>query len=341
MGYVPALDGVRAIALFMVLAFHAGAPGWGAGFFGVDLFFVLSGYLITRILIAEHDRSGTIQIARFWLRRLRRLAPAMLAMLAAFLLVAPWAFPQYPMSINIRDAAMSAIYLADYARTLDLPPGVLDHMWSLSVEEHFYLLWPLVLLAVLRLPRSTAAVAVAGLYVAGTLWRWWNVGDLEEPWQVYHRFDTHSTGLFLGCLLGLVKARLPGYYFAFGTFAMLLVLDSFAHQKVSTALYGFTAAEICAAAMVLSQPRWLGWAPLAWIGRMSYGAYLWHYPVVRWMHSQDFGWEARLVGSAIGGIALAALSYYTIEAAYRKSRTPRTGQFDASAEAVRPERVAS
>lgn len=302
----------------MVLAFHAGVPGVDAGFFGVDVFFVLSGYLITRILAEEQANSGTIDLLRFYGRRLKRLAPAMLAMLAVFLLVAPWAFPQYPVKSHFVDAGMSAIYMADYARTLGLRPAVLDHMWSLSVEEHFYLVWPLVLLGLLRLPKQYAVVALALLYVGGTLWRYWNVDHLDVMWQVYHRFDTHSTGLFLGCLLGLVKARLPGYFAVFGLFGMGLALMTYTHQHEATARFGFTAAEICAAVIVLSQPRWMGAAPFAWIGRMSYGAYLWHYPIVRLVHDAGYGWESAFWISSIGGLALAAVSYYTIEARFRR-----------------------
>lgn len=321
MGYVPALDGVRAIALLMVLAFHAGVPGWGAGFFGVDVFFVLSGYLITRILHAEHERTGAIRVGNFYIRRLRRLVPAMLAMLVVFLLVAPWAFPRYPMDIHLRDALVSAIYMADYARTLGMPPGTLDHMWSLSVEEHFYLLWPLILLPLLRLRQAHAAILIAMLYLGVSAWRAWNVGALEVPWNVYHRFDTHSSGLFLGCLLGLTKARLPGFCFVFGAAGLALAVMLYTHKSIPTALYGFTIAEVCAAVIVAAQPSWLGYAPLAWVGRMSYGAYLWHFPIVFWMRDNDFGWQACLAVSGIGGLLLSALSYYTLESRYR-SRSP-------------------
>lgn len=315
MKYNASLDGIRALAVLPVLAFHSGVPGFGAGFFGVDVFFVLSGYLITQILMAEHERIGRIRLTRFYVRRLRRLWPAMLTMLAVFLLVAPWAFTRHPLSIHVRDAAIAAAYMSDYARTLGLPPGVLDHLWSLAVEEHFYLAWPLMLLAIAKLPRQWGAAAIGALFIAVTVWRVLRVPDLG--WNVYHRFDTHSSGLFLGCLLGFAKAKIPGYFATFALAGFALMSLDFAHKTGHTARFGFTVAEILAAVLVAAQPKWLGIAPMAWLGRMSYGLYLWHYLLVRLTREAGMGWEVNMLVATVGGLALAALSYYTIEKRFR------------------------
>src|SRR5687768_11060779 len=136
MRYMPELDGLRALAVCAVLAFHAGAPMAQSGYLGVDLFFVLSGFLITSILVAEHERSGTIAVGRFYVRRALRLYPSLLLMLAVFVVVAPLLWPELPAA---RYALWSALYLSDYTRALIGEPEVLSYTWSLSVEEHFYL----------------------------------------------------------------------------------------------------------------------------------------------------------------------------------------------------------
>lgn len=319
MPYNPALDGIRALAILLVLGFHSGAPGFRAGFFGVDVFFVLSGYLITQILAAEHERTGVIDLPRFYVRRLRRLWPPMLSMLAVYLILAPVAFSSVPMTTHLRDAFVSAIYMADYARTLDMPPAVMRHMWSLSIEEHFYLVWPLLLLALLRLPRKWAIAGTAGLFVAVTLWRYVNLPTVG--WEVYHRFDTHASGLFLGCLLGLVRARLPSSFAWLGTALMVVAFTQYVHKAGPTMRTGFTMAELASGLIVISQPKWLGWAPLAWLGRMSYGLYLWHFLFQRTVGG-SYGWEVLFAANLIGGTACAALSYYTIEAHFRRKSLP-------------------
>lgn len=330
MKYVPALDGIRALAVLLVVAFHSQVPGFGAGFLGVDVFFVLSGYLITSLLLEEHGRTGRIELTRFYVRRLRRLYPALLAMLAVYLVIAPWAFPRASMMVHVRDAVLSAHYLADYARTFHIFPRVLLHMWSLSIEEHFYLVWPLLLLAALRLPRRLAIASLAGLFVAATAWRLAEIPHLG--WGVYQRFDTHASGLVLGCLAGLIGRKLPTYCWPLGVAGMVFALVAFVHGQHETMTMGFTIAELSALIVILSQPAWLGAAPLAWIGRMSYGLYLWHYLIVRLIRL-SYPWWVSMSVATIGGLALAALSYYTIE---RYFRAPPRLSLDARRPAIEP-----
>ena len=143
MAYQPALDGVRALAILAVLLFHAKVPGVPGGFVGVDVFFVLSGFLITTILAGEHRRCGRIDLPGFYRRRLRRLYPALIVFLCAYLLTAGLLFPRVAPEKHGRDALLALFYLADYGRALDMPLSVLNHTWSLAVEAQFYLLWPL------------------------------------------------------------------------------------------------------------------------------------------------------------------------------------------------------
>lgn len=196
MPYNPALDGLRALAVLLALAFHSRIEGFHGGFFGVDVFFVLSGYLITRLLANQHSATGTINVPAFYLRRLHRLYPALLPFLGAYLIAGPLAFPNR--QDHARDALVAATYLSDYGFAFWKIPWLVQHTWSLSVEEHFYLAWPVALLLVLRPPGRYWAPVVLSLTVAATLWRWHVVLNVD-PWhQPYYRFDTRLSGLLLG-----------------------------------------------------------------------------------------------------------------------------------------------
>ena len=140
--YNPELDGLRAVAVVLVISDHCCVPVFDQGYFGVDLFFVLSGFLITRLLIDEIDDTGRVDLWRFYLRRLLRLAPPLLLFLTAYMLIAPRLWPQFDLLLHMRDAALAVFYLSDYSQAFWHNPKVLIHTWSLSVEEHFYLIWP-------------------------------------------------------------------------------------------------------------------------------------------------------------------------------------------------------
>src|SRR5688500_7769244 len=164
--HVPALDGIRAVAVAAVLAFHGGLAGVSGGFLGVDAFFVLSGYLITALLLAEWTRSGgRIDLAAFWGRRARRLLPALLLMVTAVAIGARVLLPPAEVRLLRGDGIATLFYVANWRMILrggdyfaqTAAPSPLEHTWSLSIEEQFYLVWPLVLCAVLwgRRPRTS------------------------------------------------------------------------------------------------------------------------------------------------------------------------------------------
>jgi peptidoglycan/LPS O-acetylase OafA/YrhL len=204
MPYNPALDGLRAVAVMLVVLFHARAPIAFGGYLGVDIFFVLSGYLITSLLLSELDTKGTLDLRRFYLRRLLRLTPALFAMLAVYLIVAPFLWPAT--TDHGKQAAIAATYLSDYAVAFWGTPDFLSHTWSLSVEEHFYLLWPLVLLAACRRWDRRSLVWVFGAaYGLATLVRWVCIVKGQSWEQVYYRFDTHLSGLMLGAWLAALR----------------------------------------------------------------------------------------------------------------------------------------
>jgi peptidoglycan/LPS O-acetylase OafA/YrhL len=327
MRYVPALDGIRAIAILMVVIFHArtrtaGLPG---GFLGVDVFFVLSGYLITRLLVDEHQQTGSIRLSRFYLRRARRLYPALLLMLAVYLVVASHFFPAIPMRSHWRDAAVSALYLSDYAGAFYEIPLRIGYTWTLAVEEHFYLVWPLFLLLLLKLPRKAAIASMLGLFVAATAWRWGSL-QLFERWEfTYIRFDSRMSGLMLGSAIGLWRPniRYPMVASMLGLCGLVAVGLTQRYGTDVGLVRGVLLAEVSSVFLILgaSSLPFLAWPALIWLGRMSYGWYLWHYLVmrmVRFWGMHDF-WQLLLIGGG-GGLLCAAVSYYTIEKLFRVQR---------------------
>lgn len=185
MKYNPEFDGLRAIAALLVIGFHAVAPLLVGGFLGVDIFFVLSGFLITRLLLDEQDREGRIELRRFYLKRLLRLTPPLVVMLALYAICAPLLIPDY--DHHGRDALLAGLYLSDYTISLTGAPMFLDHTWSLAVEEHFYLIWPAVLIAAHRLPRERLVSVLFVAYAVATIWR--GACIQWQTWgEVYYRF---------------------------------------------------------------------------------------------------------------------------------------------------------
>lgn len=320
MKYTPQLDGLRALAALLVVLFHAKIPGFGAGFFGVDIFFVLSGYLITRLLDREITNTGRLDYAGFCGRRLLRLYPALLAMLAVYLVAAPVLLPAIPATKHLQDAAISSIYMADTSIAAGLKLDVLGHTWSLGVEEKFYLVWPPALVFILQLPRASAIKTVWLLFLVATIWRIWNTTHLVNHWDIYYRFDTHVTGLLLGAALGLAKAELPPWCGYVGAAALVACLGIFDWKGQYAAMVGFTAIEVTAALIVCSKPAWLSHPALAWLGRMSYGFYLWHYLFIKACRAHDLSNLQTLAIAMAGGLACAVISYYTVEAVFRARR---------------------
>lgn len=294
MRYMPGLDGLRALAAIAVVCCHSGA-GWArGGFVGVDVFFVLSGYLITRLLA---EKQPTLR--EFYIRRLRRLTPPLALMLAVYLAVFYVAVPDHPHYI---EAGLSILYLSDYATTFWGLPYYLGHTWSLAVEEHFYLIWPLVFY---RFRPSVKMLAWG--FVAATLWR------LQfDGWaSFYGRFDARLSGLILGCLIAhFPRDKFPAWP---GLLALGFAAFYMQWEGGYTQGPGITTIEIAAAVVVLgSHPKWLQSSVLTYLGKLSYGIYLWHYPIARLMDGQP--WQLILPVTLVASVALAALSYHTIEA---------------------------
>ncbi len=358
--YLPALDGLRAIAVLMVFAYHL-EFGWASGgFLGVDVFFVISGYLITRLLLDEHIDHGRIGLANFWTRRFRRLVPAMVAMIAATLLASRrWGLPEQWRSIRI-DAVSAIGYVANWRFVLDeqsyfdasLGPSPLRHTWSLAVEEQWYLVWPVVMVGLCMLisrrpgrPQRPTAVVVMIVAAAAILSAVLMavLFDPSDPSRVYFGTDTRAQQLLIGAALAWLLHAVPQIgvvassrrsWIPFASALVLLAVVTVLVHDDSAWLYrgGLLMVSVVAAIVVLGTTAspgtglaWLGAAPLVWIGRRSYGIYLWHWPVILFMGPATGGelgrWSLIPLQIAVT-LALAELSHRLIETPVRRSTAP-------------------
>lgn len=335
MNYVPALDGIRAVAVLLVIAVHAKTPYLSGGFLGVDMFFVLSGFLITSLLLNEIRGTGKIALWPFYLRRLRRLMPALVLMLALYAIVAPFLWPDSPH--HLRDIVVSALYLSDYGMALFNIPGMpLSHTWSLSVEEHYYLVWPLLLLwAVRKYPDRRLVWAMFAFYLTATLWRWFCVEAGRGHSSVFFSFDTRLSGLMLGSVIAAAffhKATLRTLkpFSSYAIIAGCLIATALLATKGALALmitFGVTLCEIGIFITILeimgreksALRDALSRKPLVFLGRISYGLYLYHAPVIVYLNTH-FDWRVALpLGFAVT-FMLAVVSYYLVERRFLKER---------------------
>jgi peptidoglycan/LPS O-acetylase OafA/YrhL len=320
MKYNPALDGLRAIAIVSVVLYHCKIPVAQGGFYGVDLFFVLSGFLITGLLSAEIAGTGKIDIGRFYWNRLIRLTPPLYCMLAVL----------YLSGIE-RDWKLgaAALYLSDF--TAEPGYGPLIHTWSLAVEEQFYLVWPLALMAILR-ARDPARV-ILWLIAAAMAWRC--IALVTAPGNlVYFRGDTRLTGLLAGAYLAVARPTIETKTIQRLGWIALVVLGIAA---TTTQVYSERSltliqplVELSAAILILSamdaktiHRRWLSHPVLVRVGVLSYSIYLWHYPIA-WMAREVFDPFTTFVIVAAGSLAMAEISYRAIELPMRSFRARAT-----------------
>ncbi len=328
MKYTPALDGIRAFAVLLVLLFHAGVPFMGSGYLGVDVFFVLSGFIITTLLMKEHDETGHINLPFFYLRRIFRLYPALLLLLLLVLIgfwallgIPPTGLQNYP-----RHAGIAALYLTDVAMLLDWMPktSIIMHTWSIAIEEHYYIIWPFVLLALCRSAKKKhLAKIMGGMFLLSLVWK--AIGCVYFKDLLYLRFDYRISGLILG---GFVAAfmqgggKLPDYKILLGVFFGLFLMCLWtAVPRISWSFaLGVTVTEIFTALLIYAVMsdhanvvvKFLGSAVPAYLGRISYGIYLYHYPIAAYT-TVGRDWTVTLPVTIVLTLAIASLSYFLLE----------------------------
>ena len=356
LGYAPALDGVRAVAVVAVLLFHGGVSWAGGGFLGVDVFFVLSGFLITTLLLEEASGTGRVALRAFWARRARRLLPALLVVIGAVLALSQWIAPDRPFREVRLDAVAGLGYVANwrfiaadadyFARAAG--PSPLEHLWSLAVEEQFYLVWPVVA-AVLLVRRHRAllgivaaigavasATAMAVLYDGGS-------GTSRAYFGADTRIHVVLVGAAAAVLLDRLRARSSGVppvgdracgaAALVGLAVVLTVIATSTGQDSFLYHGGFLAVAVETAIVLVAVTvapgclvaRALAVRPLVELGRISYGVYLWHWPVYLYLTNARTGLTGpSLLAARMGAtVVLSIVSAALIELPVRRERVLR------------------
>lgn len=330
--HVPELDGLRGIAISLVIIHHQLTPlSLPGGFLGVDLFFVLSGFLITSLLLGEFEETKTISLRNFYMRRLLRLGPALSLYLLATLLIT-FHTQAFSFLRQLKLIAIAIFYATNWRIAFGWDPA-LDPTaitWSLSIEEQFYLIWPLLLFGslALKLKLKFIAAGLALVILAVVLHRYMLLKAGADLTRLYYGSDTRADALLVGCLFGLLhsrKAKLrTNLWLKISATVSAVALGYLVFSSNFSDLFlyrgGFTAVAILSGLLIYvaanEPPRILSaalrFAPLVWLGHISYGLYLWHWLVVRNVSLYSLGrWE----GTARLALALgiAAASFYFFE----------------------------
>jgi peptidoglycan/LPS O-acetylase OafA/YrhL len=321
------LTGLRGFAVLLVMAFHLALPVTEGGPVGVILFFVLSGYLITRLLRAEVDATGSVDLPRFALRRARRLLPALLFAIAVTSLIAIAAGHGSASD----DALLTLAYVANWARAFGDPMGLWNHAWSLAIEEQFYVIWPLVFVMVvvrLRMKPDTTVVVLLALAALSAALRATLTASGQGD-RAYFGSDTRAEALLVGCALGVALAcrptiSVPAWVGPAGLGAILILavipIPSFFWPG---AMYSLAAIASCALLVGLERSRGgvagLASRPLVWLGTRSYSLYLWHVPVILLIGPMlPASGVVRVAILAVVSLILAVVSYAYVEAPFRR-----------------------
>ncbi len=349
-GYQGSLDGLRALAVLAIIAYHFNYPWARGAYLSVDLFFILSGFLITTLLIMEWHRKDRIHLRQFWGRRARRLLPALMVVLVVVTAITVFAIPPWNRAGVRDDALASFFYVANWRFIaakesyfeLFSAASPLRHMWTLAIEEQFYLVWPLVTYFSLRVARGSlrvlTAVCIGGIGASVAIMAiTYSPGD---PLRAYYGTDARAHTILMGALLAILlvvwkpgaaaqrRVRIAGV----AAFVVMLYAWNVATGTSSRYYHGGSLAYAALACVVIAgalQPgmlqKVLSFPPLAWIGRLSYGLYLFHWPLIVWLvptrvHGLH-GLPLNLLRLALT-FAAATISFYLIELPIRERRRP-------------------
>lgn len=342
--YIPALDGLRAIAVLAVIAYHLGLPGCSGGLMGVTVFFVISGYIVTKILLVEFSRTGKIDFKNFYIRRIKRLVPAILLVIVA--VGALCTLFNHVLLTKMRPQVLPSIFFinnwwqiftdASYFENIGLP-SPLTHFWSLAIEEQFYLVLPLTLFLVLKFGgalkhRRNLAVFLLVLAALSALEAALLYNPDHDPTRVYYGTDTRAFSLLIGAFVAVIttgnRHRLPRVQrealAVIGVVGMMVCLSVMGGEDPLTYRGGMV---ICSAftAMLIYGTLWedsglvakiLSLKPFIWIGKRSYGIYLWHYPLILLLTPAnglgENGWIILAIAVVLTFV-VAALSYRYVE----------------------------
>ncbi len=347
LAYHPELDGLRGVAILLVLVFHSGCPWLPGGYVGVDLFFVLSGFLITALLLQEWRATGGIALQRFYMRRALRLMPALVFLVACYLAV--WGSSPKNRMFHLSESFIVLTYVSNWTSALGMGrPVLLGHTWSLSTEEQFYLLWPPLLIALLRRFRPSRLLFILALVAAAVMIARPILVLLgTPPARIYCGLDTRADALLMGCLLGcaagttFLRARRTSILemlwacLAWGSLAAIAANLSWNSPAMMN--WGFSATTVLAGVILLHclrQPnspisQLLRTSVLVRTGQISYAIYLWHYPIVFVLGINDNRpWWVRLIFGGALTFAMATISHLLVEAPFLKLKEkwtrPRT-----------------
>jgi peptidoglycan/LPS O-acetylase OafA/YrhL len=330
--YMPALDGLRALAVLAVLLYHGDVSWAEGGYLGVDAFFVLSGFLITSLLLAEWSGAGRIDLAAFGGRRARRLLPALVLVLAAVAVYAAIVALPNELDQLRHDSFATLGYVANWNQILSdssyfdqfAAPSALRHTWSLAIEEQFYLVWPLVVLGVLKWRRGSHRalfITCAVLATASTIWMAVLYEPGRDPSRVYYGTDTRAQSLLIGAMLAVLVTHFGGLdarrwrpaLHGAALVALGLLLSMWITTDEGDGWQfrgGYALAAVLVTVVIASVTQLegggplgaaLSWRPVVLIGLISYGLYLWHWPIYVWLSSNRTG----LTGPALLALRLA------------------------------------
>jgi peptidoglycan/LPS O-acetylase OafA/YrhL len=367
LAYLPPLDGIRAFAVAAVMMYHGGLSFMTGGFMGVDVFFVLSGFLITSLLVGEFRESLTIKLGAFWARRARRLLPALLLMLLFVAFFASVIVPKGTYTALRLDALSTLLYVSNWHFILvnsnyfneTAAASPLLHTWSLAVEEQFYLIWPLVVLAVLHFTKSLRALFAlcCAAALGSVLWMGVLFNGAVSTNRVYLGTDTRSQCLFIGCALAVGLVLMTQHSHEEGRLRqgelwrpagrsgrMLCGIAGVAGAVAAWIIWvrtnqttsfpyrgGFFLIGLATAAVILSAvgaprsvvPRFLALPPIRYVGQISYGLYIWHWPLFIWIDHARTG----LSGFSLFAVRVIVTFGFSVASFHLVERPIRRGTF--------------